>query len=149
LFSRQRALARDGRCKSFSAAADGVGWSEGCGIVVLKRLAGAERDGDRILAVIRGTAVNEDGRSNGLTAPNGPAKEQLIRNALKKANLRPEQVGYIEGFGIGTELGDTIELGALQAVFGGSRGLSAPLYVGSVKSNLGHAQAAAGIAGVI
>ncbi len=141
------ATAPDGRCKTFDASADGFGHGEGCGIVVLKRLADAEAAGDRILAVIRGTAVNQDGRSNSLTAPNGGAQQEVVRLALARAGIAPAQVGYVEAHGTGTRLGDPIEIEALSAVLGQRR--QAPLMIGSVKTNLGHLEAAAGIAGLI
>ena len=146
LFSKGQMLAPDGRCKTFDAAADGYVRSEGCGVVTLKRLSDAQRDGDLILAVIRGSAMNQDGASGGLTVPNGPAQEQVIKAALKEAGIAPEQVGYVEAHGTGTALGDPIEMGALGAVFGQRQ---QPLYVGSVKTNIGHLEAAAGMAGLM
>lgn len=141
------ALAPDGRCKTFDAAADGYGRGEGCGVVLLKRLNDAERDGDTVLAVIQGSAVNHDGPSSGLTVPNKRAQEKLIRQALANAGVTPDEVAYIEAHGTGTSLGDPIELRALGAVFGVTR--PTPLLVGSVKTNVGHLEAAAGIASII
>jgi phthiocerol/phenolphthiocerol synthesis type-I polyketide synthase C len=152
-FSRLRAMAPDGRCKAFDAAADGYGRSEGCGVVVLKTLAAAEADGDRVLAVLRGTAVNQDGASNGLTAPNGEAQRRVLESALARAGVDPEEVSYVEAHGTGTPLGDPLEMRAIAAAYrrDGARGreTSAPLLVGSVKTNLGHTEAAAGIAGLL
>ena len=148
-FSHSRMLAPDGRCKSFDAAADGFGRGEGCGIVVLKRLSDAQADGDRILALIRGSAVNQDGPSSGLTAPNGPAQEAVIREALARAGVTPGDIGVIEAHGTGTQLGDPLEVQALGHVFGPGRDAARPLWLGSVKTNLGHLEGAAGIAGFI
>ena len=148
-FSRLRAMSPTGRCHAFSDAADGYVRSEGCGLVVLKRLADARRDGDRIVAVIRGSAINQDGRSSGLTAPNGPSQEAVIRRALADAKVSPEHVGYLEAHGTGTPLGDPIEVQAIAAALGQGRPADAPLVIGSVKSNIGHAEGAAGIAGLI
>jgi acyl transferase domain-containing protein len=148
-FSKLRAMAPDGRCKTFDARADGYVRGEGCGIVVLKRLSEAQRDGDPIWAVVRGSAVNHDGHSNGLTAPNGLAQAAVIRAALEQAGVAPAAIGYVEAHGTGTSLGDPIEVQALATVLGDGRPAGQPLLVGSVKTNLGHLEAAAGIAGLI
>lgn len=147
--SHSRMLAPDGRCKTFDASADGFARGEGCGIVVLKRLRDAQADGDRILAVIRGSAVNQDGPSSSLTAPNGPAQEAVIRAALAQAGAAPADVGFIEAHGTGTQLGDPLEVHALGAVFGPDRDPQQPLLIGSVKTNIGHLEGAAGVTGLI
>jgi len=148
-FSRTRMLSRDGRSKTFAAAADGYVRSEGCCVIVLKRLADAMRDGDHVLANIHGSAVNQDGRSAGITAPNGPAQEAVMREALANAALEPHAVSYVEAHGTGTPLGDPIEVQAIGAVYGTGRSGESPLRIGSVKTNLGHTEAAAGLVGLI
>jgi acyl transferase domain-containing protein len=149
LLSKARMLAPDGRCKTFDASADGYVRGEGCGIVVLKRLSDAQADGDRVLAIIRGTATNQDGRSSGLTVPNGPAQEALIREAIEASRIDAAEVGYVEAHGSGTSLGDPIEIRALNAALGANRDASRALLVGSAKTNVGHLEAAAGVAGLI
>ncbi|OMC39400.1 polyketide synthase [Mycobacterium sp. GA-1841] len=148
-FSNAHMLAPDGRCKTFDAAADGYVRGEGCGVIVIKRLEDAVRDGDRIRAVIRGSAINQDGASGGLTVPNGVAQQHVIADALKRADVLPSEVGYLEAHGTGTSLGDPIEAQAAGAVLGAGREADRPLLIGSAKTNIGHLEAAAGIAGVI
>lgn len=148
-FSRTRMLARDGQCKTFDAAADGYVRSEGCCVVVLKRQSDALRDGNHLLANIHGSAVNQDGRSAGITAPNGPAQEMVMQAALSDAHLSPSEVSYLEAHGTGTPLGDPMEVHAIGAVYGSERSQSTPLHIGSVKTNLGHTEAAAGLVGLI
>jgi len=148
-FSKLRALSPDGKCKTFDASADGYGRGEGCGVLVLKRLSDAQRDGNNILALIRGSALNQDGASSSFIAPNGVAQQQVIRKALQNAGISPDEVSYIEAHGTGTALGDPIEVGALGQVYGKKPQKEAPLIVGSVKANIGHLEAAAGVAGLI
>jgi acyl transferase domain-containing protein len=149
MFSHGQMLAQDGRCKAFDEAADGYARAEGCGVLVLKRLSDAQRDGDTILAVVRGTAIGQDGESAGLTAPNGTAQEEIMRAALAEAELEPGDIQYVEAHGTGTPLGDPIEMGSIHGVYGSAHSRDNRLTVGSLKSNLGHMEPAAGIGGIV